>query len=396
MLADTAALMNADVSFGSVCYPFRLRTDGLPQLLDDLLDMSASRYLVVCDENVAPLVGAEIQAGLSERAPATLLTHPAGEPGKQLEAAGQLIEAALAGGADRASIVVAVGGGITGNIAGLVAALLFRGIRLVHVPTSLMAVLDSVISLKQAVNASVGKNLVGTFYPPSAVLADTALLRSLPRREVVSGMCEAVKNALAIEPEMTHLLLRRLRPDGRYDDATLRLIIAESVVAKVELMRDDERECREGIVLEYGHTVGHAIEHTARGGLSHGEAVAIGMVAAAKVAHRLGHIDAALLELHRELLRRAGAPITIPAGIDLDEVMRRLRFDNKRGYIRDIGDDAAMVLLRGQGKPIWHGDRPLVPVPLALVGEVLDELSDAAAAPAAKPYLAASGSHSDG
>jgi 3-dehydroquinate synthase/2-deoxy-scyllo-inosose synthase len=388
--------MDAEVRFGSVSYPFRLGTDCLPQLIDELVAMEASRYLVISDDNTAPLFGEEVLAALSVRAPATLLTHPAGEPSKHLDAAGALIDAALGAGADRASVVVAVGGGVTGNIAGLVAALLFRGIRFVHIPTSLIAVLDSVVSLKQAVNASVGKNLVGTFYPPTAVLADTAVLRTLPRREVVSGLCEAVKNALAIRPEMTHMLLRRLRPDARYDDATLRMIIAESVLAKVELMRDDERECREGIVLEYGHTVGHALEHTAGGDLSHGEAIGIGMVAAAKIAHRLGYLDAAVLELHRELLRRAGAPVTIPDGIDLSEVMCRLRFDNKRGYLRDVGDDAAMVLLRGHGQPIWRGERPLVPVPMALVEDVLEELTDAAGASAATPVLAASAGHGDG
>ena len=388
--------MDAEVRLGTVRYPFRLGTDCLPQFTDELLEVSASRYLVICDDNTAQLFGEEIAAALSARAAATLLTHRAGEPHKDLYAAGALIEAALAAGADRSSVVVAVGGGITGNIAGIVAALLFRGIPLVHFPTSLVAMLDSVVSLKQAVNASVGKNLVGTFYPPSAVFADTAVLRALPRREVVSGLCEAVKNALAIRPSMTHMLLRRLRPDGRYDDVTMRRIIAESVVAKAELMRDDERECRDGIALEYGHTVGHALEHVARGDLSHGEAIGIGMVAAAEIAQRLGHLDAAMVALHRELLRKAGAPVTIPDVIDVDEVMRRLRFDNKRGYLRDVGDQAAMVLLRGHGRPLWHGDRPLVPVPMEVVGEVLEELTDAADVGTATFGRAASWSHGDG
>jgi 3-dehydroquinate synthetase len=385
--------MDAEVRFGSIRYPFHLGTDCFPQLIDELVKMAGSRYLVICDDNTAPLLGEDLVASLSPHVPATLLVHRSGEMHKQLEAAGDLMDAALAAGADRASIVVAVGGGITGNLAGLVAALLFRGIRLVHVPTSLMAVLDSVVSLKQAVNASVGKNLVGTFYPPSAVLADTAVLRTLPRREIVSGLCEAVKNALAIRPGMTHMLLRRLNPEARYDDATLRLIISESVVAKADLIVDDEHECREGIVLEYGHTVGHALEYTARGELSHGEAIGIGMVAAAKLACRLGHLDAAVVALHRELLTKAGAPITIPEGIDLDEVMRRLRFDNKRGYLRDIGDDAAMVLLQGHGQPIWQDGRPLVPVPMSLVAEVLEELVEAPELATTAPLRAVAGAY---
>jgi 3-dehydroquinate synthetase len=367
--------MEVQLSLGPVRYPFRLGTDCLEQITDRLIELSGSGYLVVCDTHTGPLFGSDIVSRLAPRAPAHLLIHRAGEPHKHLAAVSELMESALARGADRASIVVAVGGGVTGNMAGLMAALLFRGIRLVHIPTSLLAMLDSVLSLKQAVNAGVGKNLVGTFYPPVAVLADTAMLRTLPRRETISGLCEAIKNSLAIRPEMTDLLLAALRPDACYDDATMRSIIAESILAKASVTVSDEHESRAGLVLEYGHTVGHALEYTAAGELSHGEAVGLGMLVAAEVAGRLGHLDAATVALHRELLGRAGAAVAIPTELDLDEVLRRLRFDNKRGYLRDTGDCSAMVLLRGHGKPIWQDGRPLVPVPIGLVDEVVRELA---------------------
>lgn len=367
--------MEVEICLGAIRYPFRLGTDWLDSITDRLVDLSASRLLIVCDSNTAPLFGKEIVERLAPRVPADLLVHQAGEPHKDLQAVGTLIESALAAGADRASVVVAVGGGVIGNIAGLMAALLFRGIRLVHVPTSLIAMLDSVLSLKQAVNAGVGKNLVGTFYPPEEVLADTAMLRSLPPREITSGLCEAIKNSLAIRPEMTELLRRALRPDGRYDEAAMHDIVAESIRAKATVTAQDEHECRAGLVLEYGHTVGHALEYTAAGGLSHGEAVGLGMIAAAEVSHRLGHLDAPTVALHRELLPRAGAAVTIPAGIDLDEVMVRLRFDNKRGYLRGAADSSAMVLLKGHGEPIVTDGRPLVAVPMALVEEVVRDLA---------------------
>jgi 3-dehydroquinate synthetase len=367
--------MEVQLSLGPVRYPFRLGTDCLEQITDGLIELSGSGYLVVCDTHTGPLFGTGIVDRLSPRAPAHLLMHPAGEPHKDLLAVSALMESALELGADRASIVVAVGGGVTGNMAGLMAALLFRGIRLVHIPTSLLAMLDSVLSLKQAVNAGVGKNLVGTFYPPVAVLADTAMLRTLPRRETISGLCEAIKNSLAIRPEMTDLLLRGLRPDACYDDATMRSIISESILAKASVTVADEHESRTGLVLEYGHTVGHALEYTAAGGLSHGEAVGLGMLVAAEVAHRLGHLDASTVALHSELLGQAGAALAIPAQLDLDEVLHRLRFDNKRGYLPGGGDTSAMVLLRGHGEPIWSDGRPLVPVPMALVGEVVGELA---------------------
>jgi len=264
---------------------------------------------------------------------------------------------------------------VTGNIAGLMAALMFRGIRLVHVPTSLIAMLDSVYSLKQAINASVGKNLVGTFYAPEEVLADTSVLRTLPQREMISGMCEVVKNALAIRPQMTELLRGGLRADSEYDDEFLRPVIVESLAAKKMVVAEDRQESRAGMVLEYGHTVGHALEYTALGALSHGEAVGLGMIVAAEASHRLGHLDEATLKLHRELLAKAGAMCTVPAGIDLDEVAHRLRFDNKRGYLGLTGDAYAMVLLRTQGEPLWTDDRPLVEVPGPLVREVLAELA---------------------
>jgi 3-dehydroquinate synthetase len=360
-----------ELRLGEVRYPMLLGTDWPEFMTQRLLALSASRYLVVCDTQTAPLFGEGIVARLSQHAPADLLTHEAGERRKDLVAVGELAEAALARGADRGSVVVALGGGITGNIAGLMAALLFRGIRLVHIPTSLIAVLDSVLSLKQAVNTSVGKNLVGTFYAPVEVLADTAMLRTLPRRETISGLCEAIKNALAIRPEMIELLRRELRPDARYEDAPMHAFIVESLVAKASVTIDDERECRAGLVLEYGHTVGHAIEHVAAGGLSHGEAVGLGMIAAAEISHRLGHLDAAAVALHRELLEQAGAATTVPAWIDLDAVVHRLGFDNKRGYLKDTDRSLAMVLLRGYGDPLWQDERPLVPVPMALVHEVV-------------------------
>lgn len=365
--------MDLEVCFGDARYPYRLGSQCTDRITDRLIEMAGSRYLVVCDTNTAGLYGETIVELLSDRAPAHLLTHAAGEPGKDLQAVGALMESALALGADRSSIVVAVGGGITGNLAGLMAALLFRGIRLVHIPTSLMAMLDSVLSLKQAVNASMGKNLIGTFYAPDEVLADISMLRTLPRREVVSGLCEAVKNALAIRPAMTEDLRGQLRPDACYDDETMEAIIVESILAKAMVTTDDGRECRAGIALEYGHTVGHAMEHVAAGALSHGEAVGIGMIVAAEISHKLGYLDAATVALHRELLLRAGAPLQMPATIDVDTVMQRVGFDNKRGYLKDVDEGMVpMVLLRAHGEPIWQDGRPLIPVPVEIVREALE------------------------
>ncbi|MEV7615474.1 2-deoxy-scyllo-inosose synthase [Streptomyces sp. NPDC089799] len=354
-------------------FPYRLGTDCSEDVVGRLAAYGASRYLVVADTTVAELYGIGLTARIEQEAgPARLLVHEVGEVNKGLATVGALAEQALEHGADRRSVVVALGGGVTGNIAGLLAALLFRGIRLVHVPTTVVAMLDSVLSLKQAVNATFGKNLVGTFHQPIEVLADTAMLRTLPEREIRSGMGEVVKNALAIRPSMLPRLGASLRPDARYDDETMRWIIAESLAAKADVTRDDKHERRAGLVLEYGHTVGHAIEHASHGQVAHGSGVAVGMTVAAEVSRLMGHTDGDLVSLHRELVTAAGVEPAIPASVDPARVKNWLTYDNKRGYLEHRAGHTPMVLLSAPGQVLHTGAMPLVPVPLALLDEVVD------------------------
>ncbi|SHF11914.1 2-deoxy-scyllo-inosose synthase [Streptoalloteichus hindustanus] len=369
-------MQTTTITMGDVHYPYRLGTGCVDAVVDRLGELGASHYLVLCDATVAELYGNDLVARLNRAAgPATVLVHPAGEEHKGLGTLNTLADAALHAGVDRRGLVVALGGGVTGNIAGLLAALLFRGIRLVHVPTTVVAMLDSVLSLKQAVNAQVGKNLVGTFYPPVEVLADTAVLNTLPVREIRSGLCEVVKNALAIRPSMISFLAAELRPDGRYADDVLRWMIDESIAAKAQVTEHDKYERREGLVLEYGHTVGHALEHASHGAVSHGAGVGLGMVAAARVSHRLGHVDAGFAELHRELVSKVGVATTVPTSVPHQEITYRLGFDNKRGYQSLAADQYAMVLLEGAGQPLRRDGLPLTPVPRALVDEVVRELA---------------------
>nr|Q2MFP1.1 RecName: Full=2-deoxy-scyllo-inosose synthase; Short=DOI synthase; Short=DOIS [Streptomyces paromomycinus]CAF32374.1 putative 2-deoxy-scyllo-inosose synthase / cyclase [Streptomyces paromomycinus] len=364
------------ITMEDTSFPYRLGTECAEEIVARLGERAASRYLVVCDTTVAALYGRDLVARLEKDAgPAVLLTHPAGEVHKRIGTVGDLAEQALAAGADRRSVVVALGGGITGNIAGLLASLLFRGITLVHVPTTVVAMLDSVLSLKQAVNASFGKNLVGTFYQPAEVLADTAMLRTLPARELRSGMGEVVKNALAIRPSMIERLAAELRPDARYEDAAMRWIIEESVAAKAQVTGADKHERRDGLVLEYGHTTGHAIEHAARGEVAHGAGVAIGMIVAAEVSRLLGHASGDLVGLHRELVAKAGLEGSVPALVDPADVKHWLTYDNKRGYMPCPPAATPMVLLSAPGEVLRSGPLPLVPVPLELLGRAVDALA---------------------
>ncbi|MCP2261346.1 3-dehydroquinate synthase [Streptoalloteichus tenebrarius] len=371
------------IAMGDVRFPYRLGTSCVDEIVDRLADLDASRYLVVADTTVAGLYGHDLVRRIRGTAgPADLLLHQGGEEHKGLGTLTELVESALRLGADRRSVVVALGGGITGNIAGLMAALMFRGIRLVHVPTTIVAMLDSVLSLKQAVNSSVGKNLVGTFYQPVEVLADTEFLRTLSRREIRSGLCEVVKNALAIRPSMIDRLAGLLPLDERYDDEAMRWIIDESIAAKAQVTENDVHERGQGLVLEYGHTVGHALEHAARGEVSHGAAVGLGMLAEAEIARRLGLAGDDMVQLHRELIGRVGIDLEFPSHVSADDVRFRLRYDNKRGYLSDAGDGYVIVLLKAPGVPLQSEGLPLTVADPAVVDAVVSEFAHPATAAA--------------
>ena len=366
-----------DIQFGSHGYPFHHGVRCADEIVEQLATLGADRYVIVVDEVVARLHLGPVAEGLARHAPVTTIPLPAGEPGKVLATVGAVVETALAAGMTRRSCVVAMGGGVIGNIAGLAAALAFRGVRLVHLPTTLIAALDSVLSLKQAVNAPLGKNLIGTFYAPTAVLLDYEWLDTLPERERRSGLCEMVKNALAIAPERRAELAKVLRHDCRLGPRELAWLVDFGIDAKQKVMSYDERECGTGLVLEYGHTIGHALELAAPGALSHGEAVGVGMLCAAEIANRSFDLSDTDLEAHRELLARIGVGNAGAREIPTREVLRLVRFDNKRGYSPSRPDELPMILLDGLGRPRGPGQRPLVPVAFADVERVVGGLARA-------------------
>ena len=283
-----------------------------------------------------------------------------------------LAEEAFRYGATRRSCVIGLGGGLTGNLAGLLAALMFRGVRLVQVPTTFLAMSDSVLSLKQAVNAGCGKNLLGTFYRPEFVWVDLAYLDTLPAREIRAGLCELIKNVLAIIPSRYHQVAGLLRPSADYSEPSYRRFLELSLEAKCSVMREDPRECGPALVLEYGHTVGHALELESGGDIPHGFAVGLGMLVAAKVARGLGLLSAAEEEAHVELLQRNGTPTSIPAEFHPQTIIERIGFDNKRGYVPRADGFQPMILLRALGVPEYRGELPLTPVPVTLLREAIE------------------------
>jgi 3-dehydroquinate synthase/2-deoxy-scyllo-inosose synthase len=268
-------------------------------------------------------------------------------------------------------VLVGMGGGVIGNITGLTASLLFRGIRFVHLPTTLLAMHDSVTSLKQGVNCNGGKNILGTFHVPSAVFIDLKFLKTLPAQQVRGGLIELVKNALIlggdyakqVTEQLTAFRSRSAVPDWAS-------LVNLGLTAKRALVQNDPRERGHAMILEYGHTIGHALELAYVGQLSHGEAIAWGMRCAAWISHRLGYMTDAALESHDQYLALLEAPPRPTGPFMLGELRSRIQRDNKRGYLPP-GDAGmvAMILLREPGVVVNGSD----PYPLTLVArDVID------------------------
>jgi 3-dehydroquinate synthase len=236
-----------------------------------------------------------------------------------------------------------------------------RGVPLVQVPTTLTAQVDAAIGGKCAVNLPEGKNLVGVFAQPVAVLADVSTLATLPEREYRSGLAEVAKYALALDPELLASLEADPGPVLARDPAALEELVARCAGAKAATVAADERDAGPRLVLNYGHTLGHALERLeAFAGRTHGEAVAVGMIAAAEIGRRIGVTPPALVERQRRLLERFGLPTRAP-GVAVAAVQRAMALDKK---VREGG--LRWVLLEDVGRPVVRSD-----VPLTVVEEVL-------------------------
>jgi 3-dehydroquinate synthase/2-deoxy-scyllo-inosose synthase len=340
----------------------RIRDDAatLRQLLAGL---DADRFVLVTDRKVPVRHAARMRAAVAAVAPCTVVAITPREHAKTLATVAELADAAIRAGVTRRSAIIGFGGGLAGNVAGLLAALLFRGIRLVHIPTTLLAMSDSVLSLKQAVNTTAGKNQLGTFHAPQFVWADLGYTKSLPPSEIRSALCELVKNVLAIAPDRYDWAAARLRPDAGYTTWELAELTAFCIDAKQQVMAGDPRETGPAMALEYGHTIGHALELLTPGGLPHGLAVGMGILAAARIAGELGYLTASDQHAHRILLERAGAAATLPYRIPAKDVLAALHTDNKRGYRHPQPATVDMILLDALGTPHLDGGTCLTHVP---------------------------------
>lgn len=289
--------------------------------------------LVVSDTHVAPLYAPGVAAALQAQRPqAQVLVScvPAGESAKTLDHFAELVRELADFGATRDACVYALGGGVVGDLAGFAAACWMRGIDVVQLPTTLLAMVDSSVGGKTAVDLPQGKNLVGAFHPPRAVLADTATLRTLPERELRAGLAEVVKYGAIADAPFLDWLERNAQALLARDDAALAEAIARSCAHKAAIVERDPREHGERALLNFGHTFAHAIEaEQGYGGLNHGEAVAVGMVLAARLSARLGLAALADAERLAALLTRFGLPVALPPALDAEALLARMRLDKK-------------------------------------------------------------------
>jgi len=268
--------------------------------------------LVVSDENVGALYGAAVLHSLTEcGCKAELICVPPGEGSKSLGVAMELYTKAVTMGLDRRSPVIALGGGVVGDLAGFVAATYLRGVPFIQIPTTLLAMVDSSVGGKVAVNHELGKNLIGAFYQPRLVVADLDVLSTLPERELIAGLAEVIKYGAIHDTDFFNYLNRNCAALMKKEEGVLTEVISRCCRSKAWVVEQDEKENNLRMILNFGHTIGHAIEaETDYTGYRHGEAVAVGMYAASLISRELGLCTSQTVEAMREIIQRFSLPLT--------------------------------------------------------------------------------------
>jgi 3-dehydroquinate synthase len=350
-------------------HPYAIRIG--PGLLGDGAALAAHvrgrHVLLVSDSQVGPLYAARVVAALAPHTTAQVVVSciAAGEASKSLDGFAELLRELADIQATRDACVFALGGGVVGDLAGFAAACWMRGIDVVQLPTTLLAMVDSSVGGKTAIDLAQGKNLVGAFHPPRAVFADTATLRTLPGRELRAGFAEVIKYGAIMDAPFLDWLDAHADALLARDDAALAEAIARSCAHKAAIVARDPREHGERALLNFGHTFAHAIEaeqgYAGGDGMNHGEAVAAGMLLAARLSAVLGLATAADAERLHRLLDRFGLPAGLPPGLAAEALLARMRLDKKAAatglrfvlwkgpgaaqLVADVPDDAVLQVL---------------------------------------------------
>ena len=332
-------MQTVNVNLGERSYPIFVGEGLLSQV--DLLKpyLGNGRAVVITNDVVAPLYGERVKALLGDRF-AEQIVLPDGEAHKNLDVIAGIYDQLMAGKYDRQTTLIALGGGVVGDITGFAAATYQRGINFIQIPTTVLAQVDSSVGGKTGVNHPQGKNMIGAFYQPRCVVADTQLLETLPEREIKAGLAEVIKYGLIVDAKFFQWLEVHSQEVLALSSAELMQVIKVCCEIKADVVARDEREGGVRALLNLGHTFGHAIETVSGyGNLLHGETVAMGMVMAADLSHRMGWLAAEeAVRVRRVLQENFGMPVLPPADISVEQYLELMASDKKaeQGKIRFI------------------------------------------------------------
>lgn len=353
------------VSLGNRSYAIKVGGGLLPRLGAECAQLKlGQRCAVITDANVGKHFAKAALKSLSASGfEPFLITVPAGEKSKRVSMVEKCYDQLAAHRLERKSFIVALGGGVVGDLAGFVAATYLRGIPFVQVPTTLLAQVDSSVGGKTGVNLKSGKNLVGAFYQPRLVLCDLDALKTLPKREYVSGLAEVIKYGVIYDAIFFAQLERNLPKLLQRDTATLRTVVARCCEIKADVVGQDETEGGLRAILNFGHTIGHAIENiSGYGKFLHGEAISVGQVAAAKLSHKvLGFPSSEAVRIEK-LFTQASLPVKLK----FNTSQRKKLFGAMKLDKKVSGGEITFVLAQKIGKVVWNQK-----VPAALIESVL-------------------------
>ncbi len=335
------------IDLGDRSYPIIIKSGCLNEIGKDLQAKKiANRYGIIADDHVAALYGDAFMAMLrSSGIHAELFTFPRGEASKSLQTMGDLAGRLARLGFDRQDALIGFGGGVTGDLTGFLASTYMRGIPFVQIPTTLLSQVDSAVGGKTGVDIPEGKNLIGTFYQPQGVYIDISLLKTLPDKEVLGGLAEVIKYGVIWDVEFFQFLCDNRQNILQLDEKIIIKMVHTCCRIKSEVVSQDEREGGVRRILNYGHTIGHAVEGASDYAIIHGLAVAIGMAAAAKLAVLAGFLAPEPAKRITDLLIAYGMPVAIPTNLDRNRIKKYLLADKKT-----VGGNVHYVLPTEIGK----------------------------------------------
>jgi 3-dehydroquinate synthase len=325
----------------------------------------AKRYFILSDKNVAALHGSKVHDTLSLMGlDLELIEIPSGEAAKSIQTCLEVVEKLIQAGADRTSALIALGGGVVGDITGFIASTYMRGIPYIQLPTTLLSQVDSSIGGKTAIDLPTGKNLMGSFHQPRAVFIDLSFLQTLPEREFKSGLAEIVKCGIIEDPALFASLESGGDEIARRDMDFLERIVTRTCQIKKEMVELDETDKGMRRYLNFGHTIGHALEAESDYALSHGESVSVGMVAAALLSERLNYLPPGERKRIAAGVATLGLPHLVPRNSSTEGILSRLKVDKKKA-----GEKVNFILLKKLGLPFINGG-----VSRDLIRDVIEEM----------------------